>query len=126
MKRVLIACIILLILGAGSISSYSTIRQITETSIRAVSEAEHATEQTDAAAALSCLQNGHKHWCDASPLLSTLIDHRTIDEIDTLYYRSISFAQSSDLAHLLAELTELSSALERMQKTEHLSIENIL
>ena len=126
MKRVLIACVLLLSIIAGCIGGYFSIRQITDFSIQTVQSAARAAGGNDIAGALTELQTGQAQWSDHSTILSALVDHQAIDEIDTLYRRAISFAAANEKPHLFSELAALSAALERMQTAERLSLETIL
>ena len=126
MKRVMIACFLLLILATGCFLSSFSIDQITDDSDRAVRSAANAAAQNNFPQALAELQHGQTKWDKTVTLLSALVDHQALDEIDTLYRQAICYASANERSHLLAELAALSAALERMQEAEHLSLETIL
>lgn len=126
MKRVLIACFLLLSIIAGCIGSFFSIQQRTDSSNQKVRSAIEAAVRNDISQALAELQSGQTQWTDDCIFLSALVDHQTLDEIDTLYRRAICFASTREVPHLLSELEELSAALERIQNAERLSLETLL
>lgn len=115
MKRLLVACALLLGLIAGCVVEYMAVTRATDKLSAAVSG------QTDAVVLQMCFADWNTH----KPMLAALIRHNEIDQIENLYRRAIQAAQNNDLNETRLQVAELTGMLQHLSKLEFPSWHNI-
>lgn len=116
MKRLITACVLLVLLCAGCFVQYRAVTSASNQLAAAVSG------QTDPAVLAAC----YADWSDRKPLLTSVIRHTEIDQIETLYRRAIQAADNHDLNETRLQVAELTSMLERLAALEAPLLRNIL
>ena len=83
------------------------------------------SQTSEASSASVLLQQSYERWTQEL-LLNAIIDHDTLDRIETLYLRSIELISHGTPQFALSELAELSQALCALRENEYLTLANIL
>ena len=115
MKRLLVACALLLGLIIGCFVEYTAVSRATDELSAAVSG------QTDAVVLQMCFARWNTH----KRVLAALIRHNEIDQIENLYRRSIQAAQNNDLNETRLQVAELTGMLRHLSELEFPSWHNI-
>ncbi len=126
MKRVAIACSILVLLIIGCFAGY---RAITETISSTQTQITQTTAHLDAGElgqAMETLSQSYGHWTDSRFLLAALVDHQVLDEVDALYQRAAEIIRIGSTEDARPTLRMLAAALDHITETERLTLANIL
>lgn len=115
MKRIVTACVLLLVIVFGCVMEYRAVSQTADTLSAAIAG------QTDPA----ILLENYAVWQDKKPLLSSMIEHSEIDQVETLYLRAIQAAKNHDLNETRLQVTELTGMLEHLSELQFPHLYNI-
>lgn len=115
MKRVIMACLLFSFLLASCILEYQTILRTTDHLITAVSNQDTPIG----------LYRAQQEWQSSKSLLSGLIRHNEIDQIENLYRRAIQAAENQDKNETRLHVAELTGVLAHLPEMEFPYLHNI-
>lgn len=125
MKRLVIACILLLTVTAACIVGCMTVQHaVRDTAAVAVSAREQA-QADDLAACVQILQSGQSDWTRRVRLLGAIVRHNELNQIDVLYRRAVQAGQNDDKHELLLQLSELDEMLRQLADMELPTLGNV-
>lgn len=125
MKRIAAACVIFVLLIAGCGGAY---RLIDRTTARLADEVTRAHDALggDAGSAAQMLETSYGSWRRAHELLSALVRHDEIDEIENLYLRALQCAEDGAVEEGRMQTRELAGMLRHLAEMERPTGGNIL
>lgn len=77
-------------------------------------------------AAQGALSDSYQDWSAHQTYLHIVLPHDAVDEVETLYRRAASFAETAELPELRAELAELQAKLTLLSEMERFTLKNTL
>lgn len=115
MKRIITACVLLFLIVLGCIMECHTVLQTTSTLSASIAG------QT----APEVLSASYAEWQKKRNLLSAMIAHDEIDQIETLYLRAMQAAKNHDLDETRLQVAELSGMLTHLSELQFPHLYNI-
>ena len=101
MKRIITACVLFLLMVFGCAMEYRTVSQTANALSASVSG------QTEP----EILSASYAEWQSKKNLLSAMIAHNEIDQIETLYLRAMQAAENQDINETRLQVAELTGML---------------
>ena len=115
MKRLIAACVLLALILVGCIAEYRTISTTSNTLATALSG------QTDTQA----LYASYTEWSKKKPVLSAMIAHAEIDQIENLFRRAIQASENEDINETRLQVAELTGMLLHLSELQFPHLYNI-
>lgn len=115
MKRIVAACVLLSLMVFGCVMEYRTVSQTANTLSASVAG------QT----APEVLHANYTEWQNKKNLLSAMIAHNEIDQIETLYLRAIQAAENHDENETRLQVAELTGMLMHLSQLQFPHLYNV-
>ncbi|MBS5150324.1 MAG: DUF4363 family protein [Butyricicoccus pullicaecorum] len=115
MKRIVTACVLLLLIIFGCVMEYRTVSQ-TANALSASVSGQTAPE---------VLSASYAEWQDKKDLLSAVIAHNEIDQIETLYLRAMQAAKNQDIDETRLQVAELTGMLLHLSQIQFPHLHNV-
>lgn len=125
MKRVITACILLLILAGGCALGYRTVHNYTEALSVAVDAARTEALSGKTSEGARILADAYQDWKKREPVLCAIVRHTELDQIENIYLRAIQAADNDDTHEMLLQTKELSGMLRHLAEMEAPTMQNI-
>lgn len=126
MRALLTIISIVIILLAGSFTSYRYIQTTTHTSGQHLEGVEQSISAEKWEQAKNGLSSVRQDWDKNNTWWSILLDHQEIDTIDLSIRRLESFIENQDVTLSLSELSTLKLLFENIHDKEKFTLKNIL
>lgn len=104
----------------------SMIRSNVNSLLKQVETIEEMTNNGDIEAAIEQEKNFLKKWDKSEKILSILIPHSEIDNINIALEQAISYLNSRETKHFFAQSAELKKLLKHLIENEKVNLQNIL
>lgn len=115
MKRIIAAITLLSLMVFGCVMEYRTVSQTANTLSASISG------QT----APEALHASYAEWQSKKNLLSAMIAHNEIDQIETLYLRAIQASENQDLNETRLQVAELTGMLMHLSRLQFPHLYNV-
>lgn len=115
MKRIAAAIVLLFVIVFGCVMEYRTVSLTAQTLSASV------CGQTE----FSVLHESYTAWQSKKSLLSAMIAHNEIDQIETLYLRAMQAAENNDLNETRLQVAELTGMLRHLSQLQFPHLYNI-
>ncbi len=115
MKRLAAACILLALIGFGCVAEYRTVASTANALASAV------TGQTDT----MTLYENYEIWSRKKPLLSAMVAHPEIEQIEALFLRALQASRNDDLDETRLQVAELTGMLRHLPELQFPHLYNI-
>ena len=115
MKRIVTAYVLFSLIVFGCVMEYRTVSQTAETLSASIAG------QTDT----RILYESYTQWQSKKPLLSSMITHTEIDQIENSYRRAIQASENQDLNETRLQVAELTGLLAHLSQLQFPHLYNI-
>lgn len=126
MKRILIACAILLLLFSAALAHSFYISSFTGELTALLEAAEVNAENNDWASAETLTQTARERWGSADAYLHILLRHSETDAVYTGFREVAEFIQCQEGGEYSAANARLIAELELLAEAEQLTLKNVL